>query len=257
MNRFLLGITLVLSFILSACGAEEDHNSHSMSDDEVPEMLMVELTVPEKVVTGEEVEFIAKVTQGEEIVEDANEVKFEVLNKSTGEKEMIDGSLNKDKNYSTSYSFEEAGMYDITSHVTARNMHTMPTKTIEVTGEEVANASTEANATTETNSHSEATGHHGPGATIEFEDGTATVGEAVELTATISMSESPLEGARVQYEIVRNDADYHHWVEASENEPGKYQVEFTFTESGTYEVQVHVTKGDDIHDHVVKTYIVK
>lgn len=252
MNRFSLGITLVLSVILSACGAEDDHNNHSMSDDdEVPEMLMVKLTVPEKGVTGEEVEFIAKVTQGEEIVEDANEVKFEVLNKSTGEKEMIDGTLNKDKNYSISYSFEEAGVYDITSHVTARNMHTMPTKTIEVTGEEVANT------TTETTSHSEATGHHGPGATIEFEVGTATVGEAVELTANISMSESPLEGARVQYEIVRNDADYHHWVEASENEPGKYQVEFTFTESGTYEVQVHVTKGDDIHDHVVKTYIVK
>ena len=256
MKRFLLGITLVLSVILSACGAEEDHNNHSMSDDEVPEMLMVELTVPEKGVTGEKVEFIAKVTQGEEIVEDANEVKFEVLNKSTGEKEMIDGTLNKDKNYSISYRFEQAGVYDITSHVTARNMHTMPTKTIEVTGEEVASATTEANSSTET-SHSKDAGHHGHGATIEFEDGSAKVGEAVELTATVSMSESPLEGARVQYEIVRNDADYHHWVEASENEPGKYQVEFTFTESGTYEVQVHVTKGDDIHDHVVKTYSVK
>lgn len=257
MKRVLLGITLVFSVILSACGAEESHNNHPMSDDEVPEMLLVELTVPEKGVTGEEVEFIAKVTQDEEIVEDANEVKFEVLNKSTGEKEMIDGKLNKDKNYSSSYRFEQAGEYDITSHVTARNMHTMPTKTIEVTGEEVANTTTKANSTTKTTSHGEVAGHHGHGATIEFEDGSAKVGETVELTATISMSESPLEGARVQYEIVRNDADYHHWVEASENEPGKYQVEFTFTESGTYEVQVHVTKGDDIHDHVVKTYIVK
>lgn len=243
-------MTITLSIILGACGAEEDHNNHAMSD-EVPEMLMVELTVPETGVTGEEVEFIAEVTQGDEIVEDANEVKFEVLNKATGEKEMIDGTLNKDKHYSTSYRFEQAGLYDITSHVTARNMHTMPTKIIEVTGEEVESA------TTETTTHSEVTEHHGHGATIEFENGSATVGEAVELTATISMSESPLEGARVQYEIVRNDADYHHWVEASENEPGQYQVEFTFTESGTYEIQVHVTKGDDIHDHVVKTYTVK
>ena len=251
MKRFSIGITLVLSVLLSACGAEKDDNNHSMSDDNVPEMLMVELTIPEKAVTGEEVEFIAKLTQGEEIVENANEVKFEVLNKSTGEKEMIVGTLNKDKKYSTSYRFEQAGVYDITSHVTARNMHTMPTKTIEVTGEELVNI------TTETTSNSEATGQQGPGATIEFEDGTATVGEAVKLTANISISESPLEDARVQYEIVRNDADYHHWVEASENEPGKYQVEFTFTESGTYEVQVHVTKGDDIHDHVEKTYIVK
>lgn len=257
MKRFLLGITLTLSVILSACAADEDHNDHTMSDNDVPEMLMVELTVPETAVTGEEVEFVAKVTQGDEVVEDANEVEFEVLNKSTGEKEMMEGTLNKDKNYSTSYLFEEVGVYDITSHVTARNMHTMPTKTIEVTGEEVVSTTTGTNSTTETTSHSEVAEHHGDGATIGFEDGTAKVGEAVELTATILMSESPLEGARVQYEIVRNDADYHHWVEASESEPGKYQIEFIFTESGTYEVQVHVTKGDEIHDHVMKIYMVK
>ncbi|MET0785333.1 MAG: FixH family protein [Paenisporosarcina sp.] len=253
MKPFLLVGSLFLSFALSACGAEDkqNHNDHTMSDDEVPEMLMVELTVPEKGKTGEEVEFVAMVTQGEEIVEDADEVKFEVLNKSTGEKEMIDGTLNKDKNYSISYTFKQAGIFDITSHVTARNMHTMPTKTIEVTGEE------EANSSTETASHSEVVEHHGHGATIEFKDGTATVGEAVMLTATISLSESPLEEARVQYEIARINDDYHHWIEAPEKEAGKYQSEFTFTESGTYEVQVHVTKGDDIHDHIVKTYIVK
>ncbi len=245
MKRFLMGITLVLSVIVSACSAQENHDNHSMSDDVVPEMVVVELTVPRTAATGAKVEFIAKVMQGEEIVEDANEVKFEIINKATGGKESVAATLNKDKNYVTTYHFEKAGVYDITSHVTARNMHTMPTKTIEVTGEKVVT------------SHSEENVQHDPGATIEFEDGTTTVGEAVKLTANISISESPLEGARVQYEIVRSDADYHHWVEASENESGKYQVEFTFTESGTYVVQVHVTKGEKIHDHVEKTYIVK
>lgn len=257
MKRFLFGMTLILTVVLTACGGEENHSNHSMSDDVVPEVLEVELTVPKTAATGEKVEFIAKVTQGEKAVEDANEVKFEVLNKATGGKELVTGTLNKDKHYVASYHFKEAGVYDITSHVTARNMHTMPSKTIEVSGEELTSTTTETNSTSQTTSHSEGAGHHSNEATIEFEDGTATVGVAIELTANILLSDSPLEGARVQYEIFRHDVDYHHWLEASETDTGKYEVEFTFTESGTYEVQVHVTKGDDIHDHVKKTYIVE
>jgi hypothetical protein len=250
MKPFLIVGIPLLTFALSACGAEVNHDNHTMSD-EVPEMLMVELTVPETGDTGNEIKFVAAVTQGDEIVEDADEVKFEVLNKSTGEKEMIESTLNKDKNYTASFIFNEAGAYDITSHVTARDMHTMPTKTIEITGEEVASTSTE------TTAHSDVSDHHDHGTTIEFEDGSATIGEPALLSANVFLSESPLNGARVQYEIVRDDADYHQWLDATENETGTYQAEYTFTESGTYAVQVHVTKGDDIHDHLKKTYIVK
>ncbi len=150
MKRFLAIGSILTALLLGACGTnEEQKDQGATSSDEVPEILEVDLTVPETAVAGEEVTFTASVTQGEEIVEDANEVKFEVLNLSSGEKEMIEASLNEDKLYTIDYTFKTNGTYDITSHVTARSMHTMPTKQISITGgEEAASAATEEHAST-------------------------------------------------------------------------------------------------------------
>jgi len=250
MKRILSIGTVLAALMLGACGTNEEPKPTTA--DEVPEIVEVDLLVPETATAGEVVVLTATVTQGEEIVEDANEVKFEIMNLTSGEKEEIEASLNEEKQYAITYTFETNGTYDITSHVTARDMHTMPTKQVTVTGGEEA----EHPATTEEHSHGD-DHHHSNGATIEFVDGTATVGEAVLLASNVSLSDAPLEGARVRYEIWRSDNDHHTWLEAPEEEAGVYQTEFTFTESGTYEIQVHVTKGDDIHDHVIKTYTVK
>lgn len=256
MKRFLVIGFILTVLLLSACGTKEDHVNHeATSSDEVPEIVEVELTVPETAVAGEAVTFTANVTQGEEIVVDADEVKFEVLNISSGEKEMIDGSLNKEKLYTIDYTFKTNGTYDITSHVTARSMHTMPTKQIAISGGEEAATVPTSEPTTEHAAHGE--NHHGVGATIDFNEGTTTVGEAVMLVTNVSISGEPLEGARVQYDIVRSDAQHHTWLEAPEEKAGMYQTEFRFTETGTYEIEVHVTKGDDLHDHVKKTYTVE
>lgn len=247
MKRFLsVGIVLA-ALTLSACGAKEEPKSTTAN--EVPEIVKVELIVPETVTVGEEVEFIAAITQAGENVEDADEVEFEVLNLTTGEKELIEASFNENKHYSITYTFETKGKYDITSHVTARDMHTMPTKQISVTGGEAVSATTE-------EVHGE-NHHHDQGATIDFTEGATAVGKATMLVATVSQSKVPLERARVRYEISRSDEEHHTWLEVPEIEAGVYQLEFTFTESGIYEIQVHVTKGDDIHDHVKKTYTVK
>ena len=257
MKRFLAIGSILTVLMLSACGTKEEHVNHgATSSDEVPEMLEVDLTVPETAVAGETVTFTAAVTQGEEIVEDADEVKFEVLNLSSGEKEMIDGSLNEDKLYTIDYTFKTNGTYDITSHVTARSMHTMPTKQISITGgEEEAASEPDSEPTVKHEKHGK--DHHGTGATIIFNEGTTTVGEAVNLVTKVSLSDEPLEGARVQYDIVRIDAEHHTWLDVPEEKAGVYQKEFTFTEAGTYAIEVHVTKGDDLHDHVKKTYTVK
>lgn len=254
MKRFLAIGSILTALVLGACGTTEEHKDQSAtSSDEVPEILEVDLTVPETAVARETVTFTASVTQGTEIVEDANEVKFEVLNLISGEKEMIEASLNEDKLYTIDYTFKTNGTYDITSHVTARSMHTMPTKQISITGgEEAASAATEEHATP-----GEGEDHHGSGATIDFKEGTTTVGEAVQLETNVTLTDAPLEGARVQYDIVRSDTEQHTWLEAPEQKAGVYQTEFTFTEAGTYEIEVHVTKGDDIHEHVKKTYTVK
>ncbi len=129
----ILGSILIV-LIMSACGENEEKKSTSTND--VPEILEVDLTVPNAAEVGEEVIFTAIVSQGEDLVEDANEVMFEVMNITSGTKEMIEASLNEDKHYSISYTFETNGTYDITSHVTARDMHTMPMKQITVTGGE-------------------------------------------------------------------------------------------------------------------------
>lgn len=257
MKRFLAIGSILTILILGACGTTEKNKDHgATSSDEVPEIVEVELTVPETALAGEAVTFTANVTQGEEMVEDADEVKFEVLNLSSGEKEMIEASLNKDKLYSIDYTFKVNGTYDITSHVTARSMHTMPTKQISITGGETASEPDSAE-TEEHAANGEDGDHHGGGAIIDFNEGTTTVGEAVMLETNVSLSDVPLEGARVQYDIVRSDAEHHTWLEAPEEKAGVYQTEFTFTETGTYNIEVHVTKGDDIHEHVKKTYTVK
>jgi hypothetical protein len=245
MKRLLSIGTVLVALALSACGADEEPKSKTA--DEVPEAIEVELTVPETATVGQEVTFTAAVTQGNEKVENADEVEFEIKNVTSGEEKTLEASLNKEKQYTANYTFENNGQYDVTSHVTARDMHTMPTKQITVTGGE------EATSPTDEHYHGEEH-HHDNGAVIEFEEGTATVGEAVMLTANVSLSDAPLEGARVRYEISRSDDENHTWVEAPENEVGIYQSEFTFTESGEYSIQIHVTKGDDIHDHIIKTY---
>jgi len=49
---------------------------------------------------------------------------------------MIEASLNEDKHYEIMYTFQTNGTYDVTSHVIARDMHTMPTKQVVISGGE-------------------------------------------------------------------------------------------------------------------------
>ncbi|MET0785929.1 MAG: FixH family protein [Paenisporosarcina sp.] len=128
MKRFLAIGSVLAALTLSACATKEEPRSNT--GDEVPEIVEVDLSVPETAKVGEEVVFTAAVTQGGEIVEDADEVKFEVKNIKTGEKEMLEAHLNEEKQYEGKYKFTTKGTYDVTSHVTARDMHTMPTKQI-------------------------------------------------------------------------------------------------------------------------------
>ncbi|MDX1805425.1 MAG: FixH family protein [Paenisporosarcina sp.] len=134
MKRFLAIGSVLAALTLSACATKEE--PQSKTTDEVPELVEVDLNVPETASANVEVIFTAAVTQGEEIVEDADEVKFEVKNINTGEKELLEAHLNE-KQYEGKYKFTTKGTYDVTSHVTARDMHTMPTKQIVISaGEE-------------------------------------------------------------------------------------------------------------------------
>ncbi|MFC4408820.1 FixH family protein [Chungangia koreensis] len=244
MKRIHLLLILLLTVLLAAaCGAEEKEEKSQESAPPVP--ISVDLQVPATAEVGQEVEVVAKVTQGEEVVTDASEVEFEIINDNSGEKTMVPAELKEDQ-YTAVITLEQPGSYSVTSHVTARDMHTMPTKVIEVTGDGgVAEAPNE-----EKHEH-----HHG--AVIDFTDGTATAGENTPLSTTITLNETPLTEAAVRFEIWKDGSEKHDWVDTKEAGNGQYDGEYTFADRGKYFIQVHVEKDPDIHDHVTKEYNVE
>jgi hypothetical protein len=107
-------------FVLTACNKNQPSN-------EVPEMLEVKLSVnPEKGEINQPIIFEAKVTQGNENVEDAKSVKFEIWRAHAEEHEKVDVKHAEDGIYRLEKTFLEEGTYYIISHVTARDMHNMP-----------------------------------------------------------------------------------------------------------------------------------
>ncbi|MEH7014368.1 FixH family protein [Neobacillus niacini] len=124
MKKFLFLILIIVSVLfISAC------NNKDQKSDDLPEFVEVELTVnPEKGIVNEPIVFEAKVTQGDENVEDADEVKFEIWRAKDEKHEKIKVEHTTDGIYRLEKSFQQEGTYYIISHVTARDMHNMPKK---------------------------------------------------------------------------------------------------------------------------------
>ncbi|EPY05325.1 hypothetical protein PAALTS15_20563 [Paenibacillus alvei TS-15] len=116
----------------SAGGGHEGHAGHSSNDkqdskNEMIAMIKVNLQVPEAVKINEAVTISAQVTQEEKAVDDADKVEFELW-LDGAEHEKIEGKLSKDGTYQIEKTFDKAGSYTVISHVTARDMHSMPKK---------------------------------------------------------------------------------------------------------------------------------
>lgn len=137
-NFMLLSAFLIL--LLAACGTAEDgtagdggghdenHAEHG-DEDAVVHPLTVDMQLPEKAAVGEEVTIRTIVTMGDEIVEDADEVKYEIQNEA-GESEMIVAEFDGEESYPIKKTFDEPGTYKVIPHTTARGQHTMPAKEI-------------------------------------------------------------------------------------------------------------------------------
>ncbi|MCU9614693.1 FixH family protein [Caldibacillus lycopersici] len=130
MKKILLFSLLSSIFIfLTACNQEKQNSG------EVPEMVDVQLEVPKQAEAGEAVTLAAHVTQGNENVDDADEVIFEIWAKDKKEDStMVEVTQHEKGIYQADYTFDESGIYYVQSHVTARRMHVMP-KTEIVIGE--------------------------------------------------------------------------------------------------------------------------
>lgn len=137
MKRILLSVlTIMIIAVLAACGNDKDEKENSHKEhksEEKPQALEVKLDIPKEAKQGEEVNLKAEVTLGDKKVKDADEVMFEIA--KDGDKKastMKKVKHDKDGIYTLKYKFETPGTYNITSHVTAKDQHTMPNQDIEI-----------------------------------------------------------------------------------------------------------------------------
>lgn len=94
--------------------------------------------------------------------------------------------------------------------------------------------------------------HHDSQVQIELHHQTIKVNEEAILSVHIQMEEIPLKEAKVRFEIWKKDSNQaHDYVDAAEEGEGAYTAAKTFSESGTYQVKIHVEKEEGhIHDHI-------
>ena len=122
-----LFLTLAMTAVLAVgCGAEDDAVD-TLGSGEVPVEIIVEVLTSEKLNVGEATTLEVKVTQGGEVVNDADSVDFEVWESGLrDEGTMIDGEFTEDGVYTAEYTFDHDGVYYMYAHTTARGMHVMP-----------------------------------------------------------------------------------------------------------------------------------
>lgn len=236
---------IVLSFALVACSQNEKNNSNDSENSENasdPVALDVALDTPETAGKGEELTLAATVTQGEEAVEDADEVMFEIWKDADKDNsEMLEATHKGKGVYSVTKTFEEDGTYFVQSHVTARDLHTMPKNKITV-GSEKAEKKEEAHA------------HHGDAVSFHLKKPEAMkANEEVSLTAHLQKDGEPLSGAFVRFEITKTGNKNAQWIETEESKDGEYEGKAAFEEAGKYTVTIHAENDKGLHEHTEET----
>ncbi|MGM0974761.1 MAG: FixH family protein [Bacillota bacterium] len=126
MNKLLLstfGLIATL-LLLSACTA-----NNGQKNNETPKIVNAEIMIPGRIPLNKDSVLSVKLSQGSDIVDDADEVQFEIWKVNSKEdSELIKAKHEKDGIYSIHKSFQENGLYYVQTHVTAHGLHVMPKK---------------------------------------------------------------------------------------------------------------------------------
>lgn len=123
---WLAAFILILT-LLGGCARTESTAMENFSL--VPIKVQIEVT-PDSVQIGEKVTFTATVTHQEQSVDDADEVTFEFWREddTEGKHSQVTVTSAGDGTYVLEQSFDQPGTYKVISHVTARDQHSMPSK---------------------------------------------------------------------------------------------------------------------------------
>lgn len=250
MNSLWRAITLGSLLVLAGCGAQnEQDNSEEGGTLEPVEVELTTKPGKEELKDGEEFTIQAKVTQGDENVDDANEVEFEFWKKDEEQHEKLEGQSQGEGVYSISMTVDEPGIYYVISHVTAKDMHTMPKLELtigDVEGTEHAGGEDHGH---EDGHGKEVTGH------IMLAD-KVEAGEEIELTGHAMTGDQALTEADVRFEVWKDGEEKHEFIDASEDSAGEYKSTHVFSDAGTYHVKLHIEKGE-LHTHTEKTLTVE
>jgi hypothetical protein len=238
-RKFGLLIIVFVLATLAACGKGETLNEDV---NVMPLPLDVKLTVTEQVEVDGTIKMAAVVTQGDDKVDDADEVEFEVWEEGKKDDSVkIESTNDKDGMYTAETSFDHDGLFHVQVHVTARGLHTMPKK--EVT---VGNGGNYEEATKGEEEH-----EHAVGFSMHFtQPENLKSGETTEFDVHLQVDGQPLEKARVRYEIWNEaNPDKRDWVDVEESVSGEYAASYTFAEVGAYKIQIHVEDDKELHEH--------
>lgn len=130
--------SLFLSVIVVVFGGCSFSGKTEHSDTHEVDLSLVSIKVelrwkPEVITVDQKVVFEAEVTQDDSPVNDAKEVVFEIINmQDDGQTFELIGKLTEDGIYQAEGTLSKTGQYSVTSHVTARTQHSMPSKELSV-----------------------------------------------------------------------------------------------------------------------------
>ncbi len=228
--------------LVAACGATEEEQSGGALDELTP--IEVDLDVPESAEIGVAVPFSSSVTQGEDLVEDASEVVYEIWIEGQKEQsELIEAEKQEGHVYLLDHTFEEAGLYHVQTHVTARGLHRMPTAQIQVGKIETS----EEEELEEDHSHEHAHHHtHEHQKNIEIDTSVET---DKRLVIHIAIEGIAYTGGAVTLEMWQAGDEQRQWLDLEEKDEGQFELHSIDEFSGTYSVIVHI-QDEELHEHI-------
>ncbi|MHA6529022.1 FixH family protein [Paenibacillus sp. BAC0078] len=124
-------LLIVITVAVAGCSGNSGADGQMNTAANMPmEPIKVELSwTPQQVSVNQMVTFEAVVTQAGEPVDDAKEVVFEIINKKDkSRKYEFTGESSGNGKYKADGTIEEEGEFTVTSHVTARTQHSMPSR---------------------------------------------------------------------------------------------------------------------------------